>query len=98
MRLPPLSFCCCAVQRHEGVLKGGLWKKEERRTERKERKGAPGQHCNSCSCSSLSGRKGDRGRQRKERLKDCFKWTISIYNFAQREGSVEACFLPPDAF
>uniref|UniRef100_A0AAX7W5P5 Neuron navigator 1 n=1 Tax=Astatotilapia calliptera TaxID=8154 RepID=A0AAX7W5P5_ASTCA len=86
LRLPPLSFCCCAVQRHEGVLKGGLWKKEERRTERKERKGAPGQHCNSCSCSSLSGRKGDRGRQRKERLQDCFKWTISIYNFAQREG------------
>lgn len=26
LRLPPLSFRCCAVQLQEGALKGGVWK------------------------------------------------------------------------
>lgn len=52
LRLPPLSYCRCAVQEQEG----GEWKKQ-RRGEGKGRKGAPGQHCNSSCSSSQAGRK-----------------------------------------
>lgn len=33
LRLPPLSFRCCAVQRQEGVRKGGVQEKKRRRGE-----------------------------------------------------------------
>lgn len=105
LRPLPLSFRCCAVQRQEAVLKGGVWKKNQRkggREGRKERKGVPGQHCNSCNCSSLSGGKRERKRRRgrKRRLQDCLKGGIFVCMvFHKKKGLIrKPVFSLADAF
>ncbi|CAB1457606.1 unnamed protein product [Pleuronectes platessa] len=69
LRLPALSFCCCAVRRQEGVLKGGgVWKKlrqgEQGRRRERERLGSTATAAAAAACRKDGG-KGGRGKKEK---------------------------------
>lgn len=57
----PLSFRCCAVQRQEGVLKGGVWKKQRKGERRRERE------CLGSTATAAAACQDERRRQREER-------------------------------
>lgn len=58
----PLSFRCCAVQRQEGVLKGGVWKKKNGGKERERRRE---RECLGSTATAAAACQ-DEGRRRKE--------------------------------
>lgn len=57
----PLSFRCCAVQRQEGVLRGGVWRKKggKERERRRERECLGSTATAAAACQ-------DEGRRRRE--------------------------------
>lgn len=68
LRLPPLSYCRCAVREQEGVQKGGEWKKRRRR----EGKGIKERLGSTATAAAAAAGEEEKGRQRggKERLQD----------------------------
>lgn len=113
LRLPPLSFCCCAVQRQEGVLKGGVWKKRSKgkREERRERErlGSTATAAAAAACQEKEGERETEGRKEGaclfKKKKGCwialeafFMFIFLILWTKERVCVRKPFFLPVDAF
>lgn len=89
LRLPPLSFHCCAVQRQEGVLKGGVWKKRRKGEGRRERECLGSTATAAAACQDERGREGDRGKNEKA------AGSIFVHGFAEERRLIrKPVFLP----
>lgn len=89
LRLLPLSFRCCAVQRQEGALKGGVWKGG------KEREGEKGSAW--AALQQLQLQQPDRTREEEreaEGRKDKAAGLALFFFFKEKGIDKEACFLP----
>lgn len=74
VRLLLLSFRCCMLQRQEGVLKGGVWKKR--------RKGEKGSAW--AALQQLQQQPVRAKEERKTRLEDCLRGNIFLHGFARK--------------
>ena len=103
LRLLPLSFRCCAVQRQEGVLKGGGVEKksEERRTGGKEgEKGSAWAALQQLQLQQPVRRKeGEKETEgRKRRLQGCLRGSIFMFLHKEKGLIRKPVFSPADAF